>query len=215
MGESVSSQVTAFTEAVVAPDETLYERRMRALMFRNAGATFREIASKNGVSPAQARKDVTAALREVLSETAEDMIARQRAVLLDIRRANYQAMVGGDVDAARVILSTLERESKLFGLDAPTRVNVGVSDTDFAERTAALIESMGLEPPRELAVMQGVRAGGSEVVEGDVVEVEAVDDQAAVPSDCTGVDGAVDGPDVGDEDEDSKLSGPSEAWSNL
>jgi hypothetical protein len=144
--------MTTINESV--PEEELrIERQVRALTLRNAGATFRQIADKTGVSPTQARKDVEVALREVVAESAESMIARQRAVLHDIVRANYAAAASGDIDAARVILSTLEREAKLFGLDAPTRVSVGVSDVEFAERTASLIESLGLSPPRELAVM--------------------------------------------------------------
>lgn len=139
--------------AHVAEDETLWERRMRALTMRNAGATYRQVAEKIGVSPAQARKDVSLALREVVAESTDDMISRQRSILFDIQRANYSAAASGDIDAAKLILSTLEREAKLFGLDAPTRVNVGVSDVEFAEKTATLIESLGLRPPKELATM--------------------------------------------------------------
>lgn len=141
------------TDAIIPDDETLWERRARSLTLRNAGATYRQIAEKTGVSVPTARTDVQAALREVLAETAEDMIARQRAILFDIQRANYSAAASGDIDAAKIILSTLERESRLFGLDAPTRVNVGVSDVEFAEKTASLITSLGLQPPRDLAVM--------------------------------------------------------------
>ena len=152
--------------AHVAEDETLFERRARALTLRNAGATYRQIAEKTGVSTFTARKDVEAALREVVAETAESMIARQRAVLMDIQRANYAAAASGDIDAARLILATLEREARLFGLDAPTRVNVGVSDVEFAERTATLIESLGLRPPKELLRM---RAEDADTLDADVV----------------------------------------------
>ncbi len=182
--------------AAVADDETVLERRARALTLRNAGATFRQIADKTGVSPTQARKDIEVALREVVAESAESMIARQRAVLHDIVRANYAAAASGDIDAARVILSTLEREAKLFGLDAPTRVNVGVSDVEFAERTATLIESLGLTPPRELAVM------GSRWRE-EILDVQV--EEAGLGFDLGG--GACEGDDV--------AVSPVTSWSNI
>ena len=122
-----------------------------------------------------------AALREVMAETAESMIARQRSILFDIQRANYAAAASGDVDAARLIIATLEREARLFGLDAPTRVNVGVSDVEFAERTASLIESLGLTPPKELlrysAPDTDVMEDGPTYVDVDVV-ADAADDGA-------------------------------------
>lgn len=191
---------------VVPDDETLFERRARALTLRNAGATYRQIADKTGVSPASARKDVEAALREVMAETAENMIARQRSILFDIQRANYAAAASGDVDAARLIIATLEREARLFGLDAPTRVNVGVSDVEFAERTASLIESLGLKPPKEL-----VRGFATDVIEAapTYVDVE-VDEPNGVPcGDTDEPDGVEARSAASGESEDS---GP---WSNI
>lgn len=190
--------VTAADVAAATPadDETLWERRMRALTLRNAGATFRQVAEKTGVSAAQARKDVSIALREVVAESAEDMISRQRSILFDIQRANYSAAASGDIDAAKIILSTLEREAKLFGLDAPTRVSVGVSDVEFAEKTAALISSLGLQPPRELATMS---AKVRETLDAEVVEL--------LPFDVA--DGSVGGASEGDDD------APPQPWSNI
>jgi hypothetical protein len=196
MTEAVSGE--AVMNATPAEDETIWERRMRALTLRNAGATFRQIGEKTGVSAVVARRDVSLALREVIAESAEDMIARQRSILFDIQRANYSAAASGDIDAAKVILSTLEREARLFGLDAPTRVNVGVSDVEFAEKTASLIQSLGLQPPRELAVMS---ARVRETLDGEVVE----DDDPFGRSDSGGV--ALEGPVV--------VERPGEGWSNI
>jgi len=185
--------------AQVAADEVLFERRMRALTLRNAGATYRQIAEKTGVSAAAARKDVAAALREVVAEAAEDMIARQRAVLMDIQRANYAAAASGDIDAARLIIATLEREARLFGLDAPTRVNVGVSDVEFAERTATLIESLGLRPPKELIRM---RADD---------RAEHLDAEVILPFDLGGDSDEPSGVPTADGD----ASASSDGWSNI
>lgn len=148
-------------------DETLYERRMRALTLRIAGGTFAQIAHQLKVSPATARKDVEAAKREIVAESAEGMIAEELAALRAVRHANMKAAVSGDIDAGRLVLATSTEIRKLFGLDAPSRVSVGVNDIEFAERTAALIESLGLEPPREL--VKNLHREDANVVDAEVV----------------------------------------------
>lgn len=184
-----SARLEAFANGTVPPDETTFERRIRVVMLRNAGVTFTDIARKESISTTQARKDLTAGLRDLLADTAEDMIARQRSVIIDVQKANYKKMLEGDVDAARLILSSLEREAKLFGLDAPTRVNVGVSDIEFAEKTAALIESVGGTPPADLLKAIGHRAdaighrAGAARDGGDaaVIDAEVVTEDRAEP----------------------------------
>jgi hypothetical protein len=168
----MSVTVEDVANAVPAEDETLWERRMRALTLRNAGATYQRIADQLGVTVPTARKDVRLALREVINETAEDMLARQRSVLMDIQRSNYAAALQGDREAQTMVIRCLEHEAKLFGLYAPTRVAVGVSDTEFAEQAADLISSLGLEPPQELArAVRQATAITVEAVEVDIPEV--------------------------------------------
>lgn len=196
----MTESLETFAAAVVPEDETLWERRMRSLTMRNAGATFRQISEKTGVSPAQARKDVMAALKEIVAESAEDMISRQRSILFDIQRANYSAAASGDIDAAKIILSTLEREAKLFGLDAPTRVNVGVSDVEFAEKTASLIESLGLQPPKEL------------IRDDRVLEAEVISADAEPESQDTSADAE---PESQDASADAEPEPRAPGWSNL
>ncbi len=169
-----------------APDESLWERRMRALTMRNAGATYARIADQMGLTTQTVRADVRKALREVINETAEDMLARQRSILLDLTRSNYAAALSGDRDATGVILRVLEHEAKLFGLYAPTRVAVGVSDTEFAEQAAELIASLGLEPPRELA-----RAVSRPVIDADIADVTTSGGDS-VPEDASDLDGYID-----------------------
>jgi len=168
--------------STAAPDETLWERRMRALTMRNAGATYAKIAEQFGVSTLTVRKDVRLALREVVSETAEDMVARQRGILLDMTRANYPAALQGDMAAQSAIVKCLEHEAKLFGLYAPTRVNVGVSDTEFAAQAAELIAALGLEPPRELRSADVIDVEADDTIAHGPDGPEATNDPAPIPS---------------------------------
>lgn len=154
---------------------------MRAVTMRNAGRTYAQIAEAlsnagNPVSVSTVRKDVQRAYKEIIGEARDDMIARQRSVLFDFQRANYLDAINSDPDRAeqrasaqKLILSAMDHEAKLFGLYSPTRVSLGISDTEFAEETARLISELGLEPPKELTTALSSR-------NADVIEGETLDD---------------------------------------
>lgn len=159
--DAITAAVAASIAGATTPiDEELWERRMKALTLRNAGATFAQIGVQLHVSATVARADVRQALREVLTETTEDFIARQRSVLLDMQRAAYPGAMRGDRDSIVSIVKCLEQEAKLLGLYAPARVAVGIGDVDFAEQAAGLIAKLGLQPPKEL--MHGARSGSDD-----------------------------------------------------
>lgn len=136
--------------ATPADDETIYERRMRSLTMRNAGATYTQIAERTGVSVPTARKDVRMAYREVVAEPAEDKIARQRGILHDLHRAHFTRALNGDIDSSKIVLDCLKVEATLFGLNAPARVAVGVTDMEFSEQAVELIAGLGRIPPDEM-----------------------------------------------------------------
>lgn len=148
-------------------DETLVERRMRVLTMRNAGATFTQVADRLnearielGLEPLSMttfRKDYDRALLDVASASREELLAVESSVLLDVRRAHYTKMMGGDIDATRAVLATVEQRRRMFGLDAPTSTAHGISDVDFAEKMYAAIVELGLQPPKEIT--DGVRHG--------------------------------------------------------
>lgn len=135
-------------------NEELLERRTKVMYLRNAGATWAQVAAQTGVSVATCRKDMAIVQRDINNEQPTQVVARHRAVIFDIQRANYPAMMRGDKDAAMVILRALHRESKLLGLDSPTRILSTVSNEDFSNEAARLIESIAkkdLDTLKELA----------------------------------------------------------------
>ena len=134
-----------------APDVTVWERRMKVLTMRNAGATIPRIAEQMGVTETTIRNDIRKAVQEVVRVPVDQMVDRQRAILLDITRVNYPAAMGGDREAQGVILRVLEHEAKLYGLYAPQRVTVGISEQEFAAKAAELLQVLGTAPLRELA----------------------------------------------------------------
>lgn len=158
-------------------NEELLERRTKVMFLRNAGATLTKIAQEVGVSVGTVRKDLAIVRRDINNEQPEDVIARHRAVIFDIQRANYPAMMRGDKDAAATILRALDREAKLLGLDAPTRVLAGVSDIEFANEAARLIERITALDPSTLKELEHVRPDYA-VIDAELAEAEPVDTDA-------------------------------------
>jgi predicted DNA-binding transcriptional regulator YafY len=204
-------------------DSERLQRRTKVMFLRNAGATWDKIAAEVGVSEATVRKDYGVVCRDLNNEQPAYVVARHRAVIFDIQRANYPAMMRGDKDAAATILRALEREARLLGLDAPTRILAGISDVEFANEAARLIERINALDPDTLKELE--RANHTVIdaaVEADpepavapqphaVGPVVVVDDGAGQPVGDTGTDGdggASGRPGPADDDPDAD-------WSNI
>lgn len=183
-------------------DEQLYERRHAFLTQRLAGGTYSAIAKRYNeraleaamarggdptevetVSSTTVRKDCQRAKQELIDDaTREALRGEHRAIILDMRRANYAAMAGGDVDAAKIVMSTLQREAEMFGLDEPKRTQIGVgTDVEFANDLVDLIRAVGYQPPTDLLF-----AARGEAVDGDAAHGDALAIDRVAPGD-TGV----------------------------
>lgn len=192
-------------------EEQLFERRHRFLTMRLAGATFSVIARKyneqqleaamqagrdpetaDQVSTTTVRKDVARAKEELITDATRDALrGEHRAILLDMRRANYAAMAAGDIDAAKVVMSTLQREAEMFGLDDPKRSVVGIgTDVEFATDLVGLIQAVGYTPPDDLMfAAHGERSDRDRPALAAVVDAEVVplDPDAPEPRAAGGV----------------------------
>lgn len=151
----VAAAAEAMAEAQRAADETLWERRMQALSLRNAGMVFSDIAKVQKTSVATARADVEHAKREVMASSLEDIIATQRSVILDLRRAAYPAALDSKNDEAQMrahasIFKGLEQEAKLVGAYAPMRTVGAPTDTEFGERFLHLVSLIRPDTLKEL-----------------------------------------------------------------
>lgn len=146
------------------------ERRAKALTMRNAGATYERIADQLGIPVHRVQSDVSYAIRNWVRVPAEQMVDRQRAIFLDILRVEYPAAMDPSsprhYQALDRVLEVLRDERKLFGLDAPQKISLGISEQEFAERAAELLKVTGTRPLLELAGQQ------EDVVDAQVVEVE-------------------------------------------
>lgn len=123
------------------------ERRMKVLSFWNAGVPYNKIAEQLGISLSTVGQDIKLGLREAVQHSTDQIVARQLTVLRDIRKGCYQGVLSGDPQAASTMIKALEHEAKLFGLYAPQRIAISVSDEEFALTAAKLMAGMDMTPP--------------------------------------------------------------------
>ena len=209
-------------------NEELLARRTKAMYLKNAGATLAAISKECGVSIATVRKDLEIVRRDINNEQPMDVIARHRAVIFDIQRANYPAMRRGDKDAAATILRALEREAKMLGLDSPTRVLAAVSADDFANEAARLIDSIvntDIDTLKELThrALPAPEADplviDAELADAPDAEADPVGADGGEPTTAAGGDAAPGGsalPDHGAQERAAdQLPDDDDDWSNL
>jgi len=104
----------------------------KAFQLRRAGAEYAEIGKAIGVRETTAYRLVQERLRQMRTETAEDLTAVRQ---IEIARCNqlflsmYQrATEHKDPAAARVCLQAQQRLAALLGLDEPARLNVTMTE---------------------------------------------------------------------------------------
>lgn len=104
-------------------------RREEALRLRQAGASYRAIAQKLGITREAARKHVVAAL-EQLDDVTADLRAQLRRLELErldaLQLAHWTAAMQGDPAATDRILRIMDRRAKLVGLDHQTQATLNI-----------------------------------------------------------------------------------------
>lgn len=208
--------------------ERMLVRRTRVMFMRNAGATWPTIAAEVGVSERTCRQDYAVVCRDINAEQPANIVARHRAVIFDIQRANYPAMMNGDKDAAATILKALDREAKLLGLDAPTKLLASVSGEDFANEAARLIARINELDPTTMKELTRARSDEPLTIDAETDEPDGLPaaQGSQAGSEQGGADPAALGPDggprpdeAGDADGLQGQPGPPlgdvDGWSNI
>jgi hypothetical protein len=123
---------------------TTIDTMQRAAQLRAAGATFREIGETLNIDHTWARTLVLRALDAAEYEAA-DLMRVQEGMRLDrLQRAYWPQALQGDLPAAKLVLSVMDRRARLFGLDAPAKVQaeVTVTDADALDAELAAVEAI-------------------------------------------------------------------------
>jgi hypothetical protein len=129
------------------------DNQWKAVELRSAGASYREIGAALGISHEGARRMVMAAMEQIPVEQCDYMRKVDGERIDRLQRALWPKALGGDVKAIMAITRLMERRAKLFGLDAPVKV-----DATVTEVTQADIEMEELI--REYKAGEGVAAAG-------------------------------------------------------
>ena len=101
------------------------ERKREAVQLRKEGLTLAEIGRRLGVSAVMVHKYIKSELEAIRAETHETAIMEREIALLRLESIigiSYKKAKEGDWKAASLMLKAMERQAKLLGLDAPTKL---------------------------------------------------------------------------------------------
>lgn len=130
------------------------DRKWRALDLRRAGKTYDAIARDLGYfDRAAAHKAVQQALEERIREPAEEVRKLETDRLDAMLEALWPKVLDGQDKSIGTALRIMERRSRLWGLDAPTRIDV----LDLAREEA---KRLGIDPAELTAEIETIRYEG-------------------------------------------------------
>ncbi len=108
-------------------DLVILERQVVFWEQYKAGMTFRQIALEHDVSPQTVSSDIRKFVKELKDEglrhVEEYRIVQQERIAAAIESIWNRVMMG-EIPAISILIKLLERESRLLGLDAPTKVDI-------------------------------------------------------------------------------------------
>ena len=126
------TSITADRGATSPARITQRRRAAAALKRRSTGASFADIATELGFTTENAaNKAVLSALRREVHGEAAQLRTLEGLRLDDLHAAAWGKAMTGDPAAIGCVLRIMERRARLFGLDAPQRVDLGRKNIDL------------------------------------------------------------------------------------
>jgi len=135
------------TPTVLSIDPALFEKERQVVQYRQAGATFDQIAKRLDYADESGAR---AAFKRAMERMRDDAIAAEMRELhrqrLEVAlEAIWPQVVQGDLPAIGMMLKILERDSKLYGLDSPIKTEVEVTSYDgnlLRQRTREIVQAI-------------------------------------------------------------------------
>lgn len=129
---------------------TAAKRRIEAMQLRQQGFSFKEIGEKLGCSQQRAHAIVHeefARLRAEQNELAENILRVTNDRIEALLKMQWQRAMQGDRLATETVLKLVDRQARLFGVDAPrkTEARVDLNDTTDPAALKARARMMGLD----------------------------------------------------------------------
>lgn len=130
------------------------ELTRRCLELRLAGGSLEAIGKTVGLHKSNVSRRIKQALQDIPQDEAADLRAIENERLNVMQTAIWQKVRQGEYGAVDRALRISERRSKLNGLDAPQRVDVGAQAVDIEGVARDIMTAFGAdleaaeEPPR-------------------------------------------------------------------
>ena len=132
---------------VISFDPELFEKERQVVQYRQGGATFDAIAKKLGYADESGAR---AAFKRAMERMRDDALNAEMRELhrqrLEVAlTAIWPDVVRGDLEAIKVMLKILERDAKLYGIDAPVKTEMEVTTYDgnlLRQRTREIVEAI-------------------------------------------------------------------------
>jgi Homeodomain-like domain len=126
------------------------EHEARALALRKEGATYEQIGAEFGISDRMASRIVKRALTGLVRESAAELLALEGERLDMLLQAVMPKALQGSARHVEAALKISERRCRMFGLDAPARV-----DLEAEVLARVTVEQLDAEIERLLAEYSG------------------------------------------------------------
>lgn len=140
-------------------------RQGEALRLRSQGKTYRQVADALGFrGPSGAHKSVMAALRATLQEPATELRALESERLDWLWAALWPRAARGEPQAAQAALRVSESRRKLWGADAPTKLQLQevLRSEDWQRVKGAVVAALVDWPEARERVIEGLRGLGDD-----------------------------------------------------
>jgi|GEM_PF-6983541 hypothetical protein len=132
------------------------ERRLQAIQLRKQGLTYAEIGRVMGVTRQAAYSYVEREFKHIVkegSQVAEKALSLTLARYDELLKAYYQQAVGGDRESLQDVLSIMDRQVKILGLEAPKKSETSITYTTMTDAELVHQATMwGITIPNEIVL---------------------------------------------------------------
>lgn len=136
------------------PSAVTAKRKADAVALALSGMSYGQIAERVGYADRGAAwRAVMSVLRENVPANVDELRAVEGARLDALLTAYFARAMRGDLRAAEFVLRVIDKRNRLFGLDAPVRVDVRTTDLD-AQIEGLLSELAALPPVVDSTVVE-------------------------------------------------------------
>lgn len=150
-----------------------------AALLHAGGMSIQSVAKQMGRSPSTTKAYIDAVLDKLAIDTKEKMDRERTKVYQALNKMHsvyFGPAIAGDQDAAKLDLNILQEMVRIYGLDAPVKLDINdQKDSEVYEVAVFFRNKNAFQAGVELAKLMEAGTGGhsSKVIEGEVAEGKA------------------------------------------